>query len=207
MSPTDILTVSEVIDGALSSADYSGTETEVQQAIRDAQGLIEGHLHQKVMAHRKTDLIQRRDWLLDERTGETKVRAWAEHQPIVQVLSPAELSIRVGSKDQFVRGRPEVTETEYVAGWMRRRQSLSDLPTGSGERLDGLTEEPPPLPGDVRRVAMNLTLFSLNEAEHGVGITDRQQATGAGTVTVTGPDPSFEQRQLRKLDRYRRAQP
>jgi len=205
--PEQILTISAVLDGALSSSDYSGAEAQVKEAILDAQGLIENHLHQKVMVHRTTQLVEPRDWLVDERTDTTKVRAWAETQPVVQVVSPPELSVRIGGSRQFVRNEAQVTEAEYFAGWRRRDQALSDLPTGTDERLDGLTTEPPPLPGEIRRVALNLTLYALNEAEHAPGITDRQQATGAGTVTISGPDPGFEQRQLRKLDRYRRAQP
>jgi len=53
-----ILTIPDVLDGALSSSDYSGAEAQVKEAILDAQGLIENHLHQKVMVHRTTQLVE-----------------------------------------------------------------------------------------------------------------------------------------------------
>jgi len=200
-----ILTVFEVQDAALSSSTaVEDDPAQVQEAILDVQDRISTYIDQPVMIHKRTQGIATHDWLEDEVEDTTQYRVWADARPVVEVDNPTEVTIRF-DEQQLVREKSENTKAVYFAGWKRRDQALSDLPTSSGEDLDGLTTEPPTLPRDIRRIAIRLVLFTLNEAEHSAGMGSTSTTVQGGSITVDGPDQSFVRTQMRKLDAYKRS--
>ena len=186
----DILTVEEVQDAALasSSAVEENPSDVVEDAVRDAQDRIATYLGMDPMVHRLKQGIRAHEWLEDETLDPVQWRAWADHQPAVEVQSPAEVTIRHDGL-QFLRDEPKALTADYHAGWRRSDQTLSDLDGSNSGDLTDLTTEPPALPGDIRRTAIALTLFQIVDAEHGQAIGQMTQAVGtAGTITVQGTD-------------------
>jgi hypothetical protein len=168
----------------------------VHTAIRDAQAAIESYLDRPLLPERQTQRVTRHDWLRQRRDTGDYWLAWADVQPAVEVQSPDEVTLE--DPEHFRADYQQGFDVEYVAGWRRSDQSAGDFDLS-------LTEDPPRLPADIRRVATQLTLFLLNEAEQGAGMGQTEQAVGsAGTVTISGPDSGFMQRKLSRLDSYKR---
>jgi hypothetical protein len=198
------LTTSEIDTAALASSDAAKDEkVVVSRLISDVQRRIESYISQPLMIHRDTQGIRRWEWSEDEvQDGDFAVYAWADHRPVVQV--DGEVSVRF-SKDRFVKDHRDDLRVDYFAGYVRDDTDLADLPTASGEELDGLSERPPTLPQDIRRVAIKLVLYELNQAEHRQGMGTTTAAIGGGeSITIEGPDPGFPERQLKQLDPYKR---
>ena len=196
---TPILTVPDVEQEALGSTSVPGGEGLVtQRAIDEAQARVARFLRRPVMIHKATEGTGA--WLRDE-TGDNRWRHRARSWPVVQV----ETSGYDGRFDDrhLTTSTPEADQVTYFAGWTRRNQSLSDLPTGPGEPLEGLTTEPPTVPQDIRRVALKLTLHELIQTEEGIGIQTLTQATGGGVATVNGPDPQAPRRLLNSISSYK----
>lgn len=198
-SPTDILTLSELRDDALSSSSAVVDESAVTvRAIRDAQDTIRTYIGQDPMVHRLTQAVRGYEWSEDPTDPNDNVRAWADHQPIVEVET-SDISIRHDDR-QFLRSSRKNVQIDYFAGWKRRDQDLSDL---QGE-LPDLDTEPENVPQDIRRTAVMLTLYYIGTSEHGAGIGQISHTVGAsGSITVDGPDPSFERRQLKRISGYK----
>jgi hypothetical protein len=204
---TDILTPQEIDTEALAASDAAQDEkVVVSRLIGDVQRRIESYISQPLTVHRHTQGVRRWDWVEDEvqsDVGNFAVAAWADHQPVVEVVN-GDVSARF-SGDRFVKDHRDDLKVEFFAGYVRQDVALADLPNSDGERLDGLTERPPTLPQDIRRVAVKLVLYELNQAEHRQGMGTTTAAIGGGdTITVEGPDPGFPERQLRQLDPYKR---
>jgi len=201
----DLLTPGEVQTAAVESSSVfeDNPGGVVEETIRDVQDRIARYLGMDPMVHKRTEGLRRRDWLEDETADPQTYRAWADHQPIVEVESPSEVSARFDAK-QLTRSRPAAGRVMYFAGWRRSKQTLSDLDGSSGGDLTNLTTEPEPLPRDIRLVAIRLVVFYVTDGEHGAGIGQVTQAVGSGqTTTVEGPEPNFEQNELRKLSGYK----
>jgi len=183
---------------ALSSSNAVEDEPgEVAASIEAAQGMIERHLDRALMAQVHTDRLSRYDWTEQLRANENKWHTWAEVQPLVEVRSPDE--VQKLSADRFLRDTVRPGPVEYVAGWRRKDQDKEDFGLS-------LTETPPVLPADIRRVGIELCLYLLNEAEHSAGMGSTEQAVGAGqTVTISGMDTGFINRKLSRLNGYKRA--
>jgi hypothetical protein len=203
-SEIDILTPSAVVDAAMQGT--SAPEefpAEVQREIRDVQDQMASYVGYPLMATRHTQGIRRYDWLIDETQDDTW-RWHADRVPVVEVLSPSGISIRF-DEQQLTTDEPDAVHVTYVAGYRRQNQALSDLPTGSGEALDGLTVEPPALPGVIRSVALRLTIARITDVAAGTLGARREAAVGSqDLVTIEGMDRGFEQREMRKLDPYKR---
>jgi len=168
----------------------------VYTAIRDAQAAIESYLDRPLLPEKHVQRVTRHDWVRQRRETGDYWTAWADVQPVVEVRSPDEVTLE--DPEHFRADYQQGFDVEYVAGWRRSDQSAGDFGLS-------LTEDPPRLPGDIRRVATQLTLFLLNEAEQGAGMGQTEQAVGsAGTVTISGPDSGFMQRKLSRLDSYKR---
>jgi len=200
----DILTVQEVQDAALGSTSTVDDNPDgvVEGAIRDAQDRIATYLSMDPIVHRRKESVALHDWIKDKTLDPTQHRAWASHQPVVEVESPSEVSVRHDSR-QFLRQSPRPLTVDYFAGWKRSDQSLSDFNGTNSGTLTELGTEPSDLPGDIRRSVIALVLFELVDAEHGALIGQMQQAVGsAGTITVEGTDRTFVDRQLRRLEPY-----
>jgi hypothetical protein len=198
----DILEYSDIEVSSLSSS--SAVEEEphaVVEAAQDAQQRIATYIGHPVMIHSHTQGIQRWEWTEDD--VEDGMKAWADHQPVVEIES-GDVGVRFGG-DRLIKDYRDDLKTTYFAGYIREDQSLSDLPTSGGDPLEGLTTEPPTLPPDIRRVAIRLTLYELNRAEHRSGMGTTTASIGGGdSITIEGPDPGFPERQLSQLDPYRR---
>jgi hypothetical protein len=194
---SDILTPTDVENAALASSTAAQEDkVVVQRVIRDVQGTIESYLDRPLLPEKHIQRVTRHDWLRQRRDTEDYWTAWADVQPIVEVRSPDEVTLE--DPEHFRADYQQGFDIEYVAGWARSDQSAGDFGLS-------LTEDPPRLPGDIRRVATQLTLFLLNEAEQGAGMGQTEQAVGsAGTVTISGPDSGFMQRKLSRLDSYKR---
>jgi len=196
---TPILTVPDVEQEALGSTSVPGEARLVtERAIEEAQARVAAFLRRSVMIHKATEGA--RDWRRDE-AGDKRWRHRTRAWPVVQVET-SDYDARFDDR-HLVTSTRESDQVAYFAGWKRRDQSLSDLPTGLGEALDGLTKEPPTVPGDIRRVALKLTLHELIQAEEGIGIQTLTQATGGGTATVNGPDPQAPRRLLESISSYK----
>jgi len=201
-----LITVDEVIQGSLDSTDAPTDEPiEARRAIQDVTQMIAEHLGFKPIVHKHTQGIEPWAWTRDEAEADQTVRTWADVRPIVQITSPTDIDARFDGYQFTTSGRPGTAEkVVYFAGWKRKKQALSDLPTGTGEALDGLTETPEDLPSDIRRAALELTLYVLNKAESPVGMGSRSTTVQGGNITIDGPDPQFVNRTLRSLDTHRR---
>lgn len=201
----DLLTVAEVQNAALSS---SGAATDnpnsvVEGAIRDAQRRITSYLGQDPIVHRLKQNVRAYEWTQDPSDPNDDYRAWARHKPIVEVQSPTDISIRHDNQ-QFLINSPDDEQIDYHAGWIRSDQELGDVDGTNSGTLTDLTTEPDTLPNDIRRTGILITLFYIGTSEHGAGIGQITHSVGAGgTITVDGPDPSFEARQLRRIQTYK----
>jgi len=196
---TEILTASEIAEEALSSTTVPDEKRNVtERAIAEAQARIARYLRRPVMIHKAAEGA--RDWLQDE-TSDRRWRYRTQSWPVVQVETSG-YNIRFDNR-HLATSTPKADQVMYFAGWKRRDQSLSDLPTGSGKSLSGLTKEPPTVPGDIRRVALKLTLYELIQTEDGVGVQTLSQATGGGVATVNGPDPQTPRRLLESVSSYK----
>jgi hypothetical protein len=192
-----VITPQDIENDALGSSTAAQEDKGVvYTAIRDAQAAIESYLDRPLQPEKQTQRVTRHDWLRHRHDTENYWTAWADVQPIVEVRSPDEVS--KDDPEHFRADYQQGYDIEYVAGWRRSDQSAGDFGLS-------LTEDPPRLPGDIRRVATQLTLFLLHEAEQGAGMGQTEQAVGsAGTVTISGPDSGFMQRKLSRLDSYKR---
>lgn len=192
-----VITPTDVENAALASSTAAEEDKAVVQGvIRDVQATIESYLDRPLMPEVHTQRITRHDWLRQRRDTGDYWLAWADVQPVVEVRSPDEVTLE--DPEHFRADYQQGFDVEYVAGWRRRAQSAGDFGLS-------LSEDPPQLPSDVRRVALQLVLFHLNEMEQGAGMGQTEQAVGsAGTVTISGPDSGFVQRKLSRLDSYKR---
>jgi len=198
-----MLTVQQVQAAAQGASDdvTDNPDGVVEQAIRAVQGLIESHLHKALLAHERTERVRREEWMEDETTSGSELEwvAWADHQPVIEVKAPDEVSLSFDAR-QFVRERPEPTRVRYFAGWRR-----PDQQSGEQEgRFADLDTEPDALPEDIQRAGINLTIFVIEHAGQIPGITDREISFGAGqSIRTSGVDTEFVDRQLSRLDRYK----
>jgi len=192
-----VITPTDVENAALASSTAAEEDKGVVRGvIRDVQATIESYLDRPLMPEVHTQRITRHDWVRHRRDTGDYWLAWADVQPAVEVQSPDEVTLE--DAEHFRADYQQGFDVEYVAGWRRRDQSAGDFGLS-------LSEDPPRLPGDVRRVALQLVLFHLNEMEQGAGMGQTEQAVGsAGTVTISGMDSGFVSRKLSRLDSYKR---
>lgn len=199
---TDILTYSDVSRAAQgASATVEDDFTAVMGAVRDVQGTIESYLDRPLLAHERTDRVERTEWMRDDTASGSTIAwiAWADHQPVIEVESPDEVSLYFNGR-QFSRERPEPTRVRYFAGWRRKDQTDGE----QQGRFTDLDTEPDPLPTDIRRVAIKLTIFTIEHTGQVPGITNREISFGGGqTITTSGADTQFVERQLSRLDSYK----
>lgn len=184
----DILRVGEVLENDLDTDPGGGDPGVIQSAIQDVTGWIAVQIgvdSGTPIIHRTKQGVTRREWLRDDVQEDTTYRAWANERPVVQVVSPSDVSVRYDNK-QLLRDDREASIVEYFAGWKRRDTSASDLPTGTGEDLDGLTETVPTLPDDIRRIALILVLYEIGRIEYGTAVQQTTQTIGnQGEATMT----------------------
>lgn len=192
-----VITPQDIKRDALGSSTAAQEDADVvEMAIRDVQGMVESYLDRPLQPEKHVQRVTRHDWTRHRRDTGDYWTAWADVQPIVEVRSPSDVELE--GEDRFRVDSPLGYDIEYVAGWARADQEAGDFGLS-------LTEDPPRLPSEIRRVATQLTLFLLNEAEQGAGMGQTEQAVGsAGTVTISGPDSGFVQRKLSRLDSYKR---
>lgn len=198
-----MLTVQQVQAAAQGASDdvTDNPDGVVEQAIRAVQGLIESHLDKPLLAHERTERVRREEWMEDETASGSELEwvAWADHQPVIEVESPDEVSLYFDHR-HFVRERPEPTRVRYFAGWRRNDQTGGEQQA----RFDDLDTKPDPLPNDIRRVAIKLVIFQIEHAGQVPGITDREIAFGGGqSIRTSGVDSSFVERELSRLDSYK----
>jgi hypothetical protein len=194
---SEILTPTDVENAALASSTAAEEDkVAVQQVIRDVQGTIESYLDRPLMPEKHTQRVTRHDWTRHRRDSGHYWTVWADVQPALEVQSPSDVELE--DAEHFRTDAPQGYDIGYVAGWRRSDQSAGDFGLS-------LSEDPPVLPGDIQRVALQLVLFHLNEAEQGAGMGSTEQAIGsAGTVTISGMDSGFVSRKLSRLDSYKR---
>lgn len=192
-----ILTPTDVENAALASSTAAQEDkVAVQRVIRDVQGTIESYLDRPLMPGKHTQRVTRHDWTRHRRDSGHYWTVWADVQPALEVQSPTDVELE--DAEHFRTDAPQGYDVSYVAGWRRSDQSAGDFGLS-------LLENPPVLPGDIQRVALQLVLFHLNEAEQGAGTGSTEQAIGsAGTVTISGMDSGFVSRKLSRLDSYKR---
>jgi len=199
----DLITVQAVQDAAAESSEFVGDNPryQIEQTLRDVQGYIAEYLGMEPIVHEHTERITRHEWREDETATSTDKGwiAWARHQPVVEVEAPTDVEPYFDGK-RFAAGGPDALRVTYFAGWKRADQTDGE----QQGRLTDLDTEPPDLPRDIRRAAINLTLFELNRQEHGAGIGQVVQSIGQGQqATVEGVDTSFIERQFRRISSHK----
>jgi len=198
--PTDLLTVLEVQATAQGASDdvTDNPDEVVESAIRDVQGMVESYLDMPLLAHKRTERLERHNWTRDQTAGGQEWLAWADHQPIIEVVSPEGVGQLAGRR--FVNGRPEACRIRYFAGYRR-----SDQTSGEQQgRFTDLNTEPQQLPSDIRRAAMELVIFVIERAGQVPGIRDREITFGGGQqIRTSGVDTGFVGRVLSRLDNYK----
>lgn len=218
MAYTNLITIDELDSDAVSSLDVTGdVPYAAERAIEDVTALIEAHLDRKLIA--REHLMLGRDIELEydydvSSDATSRYSFYAAEWPVLEAkeVTPEDFSLDVHPDERrfyteipMGTGAGRIRRVRYFAGYRRADQKLDDLPTGDGEALDGLSEEPPVLPSDIRRVAGRLALHVLTDAKKGtIGRRSVDYSLGDGNgVTVEGATEGFVQGELRKLDRHR----
>lgn len=181
----DLVTYSEVQARAMEAdATIDSQQTEVEGVISDISARIESHLYRELLSHEITQRIYRAQWMREP--IEDAFVVWASAWPVVSVSTDGFSRL----DDRKIKGRRDDVAITYTAGYKR-----------VGE---GGTE--PELPNDIRNVCLRLVLFEVSEtADDMLGLGQREQAIGNGNqLTVRGRDRDFQQRELAKLDHYKR---
>lgn len=168
----------------------------------------------RFLAVRKHTFRIRRDlWYWDEEEG--AYVAYARQWPVVQVLtSGVEILVAPDDKEgaSMLKASSPVYKVDVVTGYRREDQDIEIddpnnqgyLPTGSEEALEGLTEQPPVLPGDIRRVALNLVIFNLNVIQNNlIGLSNKEVDFGRANVKIERADNKYVEGQLQQLSPYK----
>lgn len=213
---------------------YVGTE----EAIEDATSDIERYVNRELIVRDQTLRFKMKDWKTrpghENSDEDLLIGAWARQFPVVQVQSvdgqtawASEITAQEYSfGGQLLTYDPDsalVTEPPFkiqaFAGYRRRDQVLSgagenetNLPTSTGEDLDGLTVLPDQLPGLVRRVAIRLVVSEMRQQyEALVGVASRTkrmdqmtvESRRAGAALYLPGSMTNRQKELAKLDGLR----
>jgi len=197
MAYTDLTTYSEVQARAMEAdATIDAEQAEVEAIITEASTRIASYLNRDVIATAHKQRIYRNAWA-HEPIGGSYV-AWADQWPVVEVLTDGYSRL----DDRKIEGNTDDVLIEYVAGYIRADQSLTDVQG----RIPDATQTPDTLPTDIRNVCIRLVLYEVAEtADDSLGLGQKEQAIGgANTLTVRGRDSAFYSRELAKLDRYKR---
>ena len=210
--------------GLLETRDVYAATVDV---IHDLTDRIEARLSRALIVRRHAFAFRACDWRHTEATvrgEENVVWAYAPAWPVVQVASvDGSTDADVLAALSFDEGGPYPGalladldaladlgidlpfSAEVFAGYRRRDQELADLPTGSGEALEGLTEEPPVLPDQIHRVAVRLALAEIRESAAGMlGVGASSTRIEDNTVDYERHDTRFEERELATLTPYRK---
>lgn len=179
----------------------------------DVTAQIEAYLDRTLIVRRvESPIDEGAGWEYRPRlypTGGAYVR-YLRQWPLVEVIDTDLVS---GVRDDAVASSAP-RAFEYFAGYRRNDQVLTvpdpnplelvALPTDEGEDLEGLTELPGVLPGDVRRVAIRLAIAELRREVGGlVGVASRTRRVDNQVVQHQREEAGFEEAQLAKLHRHR----
>lgn len=206
--------------------------------IHDVTSDVERHCNRQFIV-RSQDLIFRNiNWQArpgyENADEDLLISAWVRQWPVAEVVSvdtqtawAGEITLQTASDGgQLISYDPDstlITEPPYqvnaFCGFRRRDQVLSNptsdqtqLPTGSGEALEGLTVLPDTLPGIVRRVALRLAISEMRQQYEGlVGVARRSkrmdqmtvETQHAGAVVYFAGAKTNRQKELSKLDGFR----
>lgn len=169
------------------------------QVIRDATKLIESYLDRTIIVRKVAQGVDKSGWIPYVGSTDADVAVYAREWPVVETITS---NIDPGRNSRrLVRGSEKTDEFEYFAGYKRQDQTQSGLSSDVSE-LSNLTEAPPDLPDQYRRVCLELCLEALQSAEDAtLGSGRRQQQIGDGNmITVDAVDTGFVNRTLGKLD-------
>jgi len=180
---------------------------EAKTVISGVSSLIRSRLGRVVIVQKVSQRIAPHDWTDDETTRGSEVRAYADEQPLVEVTSTGDVTasdLSIRTKSTFQAPGVVLGQVDYFAGWRRPGQEMADLPTGSDEALEGLSELPPELPGVFAEVAANVTMHVLKNRDENLGQRSTRTIGGQETV-IEGADPGFLDRELSRLSKYDRS--
>lgn len=227
MSYTDLLTYEDFARDALQGVELDGMGSAVEQAITDATVQIESYLKRKLIVRKHTQALTLADWKAnkyepygsagsvnytgpgDDRNDHTLRRtgrhtdtmiAQADEWPVVQAETTG---LSVGPKPHLLKTNDEDADAgtfEYFAGYRRQDQDLSALQA----ELSDLTTLPDVLPPDIRRCAFALATYELVRAAEGTIGRRRVQTSGPVSITVDSADRGFPERELKRIDNYRK---
>ena len=170
------------------------------RAIHDATGLIENHLHRKLLVRKTVQRVVYGMW--DYNWGFQYAEAPLDDFPLVQILNVSSdqgedvtdrysIHSETHKRERFIRGPNDyrqITITAYT-GYRGEHHTLTDL-----QRLTGadLTELPSTLPDDVRAVLCSLTAHRLTLSGIGsFGQGPVTRATGNFGVRIAAPDKDY----------------
>jgi len=201
MAYTDLITFDD-----LQALDFNGErlldtvtdQTEVEQVITEESSRITDWLNTAIIATSFTQVVQKDEWHLNEAYDTDPYEAYLQHTPVTEVLTD-DYSAR---RDYFVASDSSNAEViEYVAGYLRPDQTLSDL---QGEVADA-TVAPGTIPRQIQSACARLVAYRLIESKNNLqGRTQVDQGIGSQGNVVTSMQADFMQRVLNELTTFRR---
>ena len=196
MAYTNLVTYQDVLRRAMeSSATIEAQQAEVERVIRDVTALIQSYLNRRLIAYTHTQRVLPGEFEYDPIAGEDTF--WADAWPVVEVLTDGYDRLT----DRRIEGEADAVAVDYVAGYRRSGQTLGQLQQNN----PNATVHPDVLPADITRTALRLVIAEVSEVSDDLlGIGQKEVSIGRDVTTYQGADAGFVQRELSRLDRYRR---
>lgn len=164
-------------------------------AIKDAVSSIESYLDKTIRLTKNTIYILSDDWHYNESRG--KYEYIPDNIPIVQVLTDG-----VTFDNPYLLSDSPEKKVEYYSGYRRSDQTLEALQ----DEFKDLTVLPDIVPGVIRRVCVKLAIYEIVIAyDRLIGYASSEKNI-AGVQTVVSKDSTEYQRELDRLESWRRLQ-
>jgi hypothetical protein len=172
-------------------------------AIRDVSEAIESYLDRKLIVRKWEIDVQEWQWELNRALD--AYQHMPAHWPVVQV----ETAGVSASNDAFrLLSAAKMAEVALYAGYKRREQTVGGAEHNiatAANGLEGLTETPPDLPYDIRRVAQRLVMYELTPARQNTSaVSSVTKTAGGATAEITKTAEDVYGRELGKLHQHRR---
>lgn len=204
MSYTDLIPYEDFARDTLQGVELDGMGSAIEAAITDATAQIETHLNRKLIVREHIQPIANGEWLPNEYDDPDLIEgtrlAWADQWPIVQVETAGVSTFADNRRLKVDADDADPGSYTYFAGYRRQDQDLSALQA----ELSDLTTLPDVLPPDIRRCAFALATYELVRAAEGTIGRRRVQTSGPVSITVDSADRGFPERELKRIDNYRK---
>lgn len=194
LSNTAIITPDELARDNLSGVNIDFTSAQQQEALAaifDVTQAIETYLDRAIICRQHTEYVAGWRWNYDE--ARSKYVFVPSSYPIVEITTS---NVAASEDGRYLVAGSRVSKLVYTAGWKRRDQDKTTF---------GTSADPVDLPDDIRRVAIRLALYEMQDALQGTHATRRTQLnTGEFSATVDEKREDVYSKELVKLNKYRR---